>query len=148
MDNRVYVTESKQEGQVRLTGRTVLLAAAAGLFIVAFIFVAGFMLGNSQTVDQASKELAVGDAYTSPANGLSITVLHPRLYSEPPLSKAKNAKTEEPIPLLPTLDPTSENVLVFEVHTSNGGSNPVDVRQESFTLEDQDGNRFDPIINT
>ena len=142
---------------MRLTGRTVLLGAAAGLFLVAFIFVAGFLLGNSQSADQSNKEgeanpgpqqLAVGETYTSPANGLHITVLQPRRYDEPPLSKAKNGKTEESNPLLPNLDPTSENVLVFELHISNGGSNPVDVQPQSFNLEDQNGNRFAQIIDT
>lgn len=103
--------------------------------------------GSEGNANQGPERLGLGETYTSPANGVSITVLNPGRLDESPLGKAKNAKTGEPIPVLLSLDP-SESVLVFDVTISNGGSNPIDIRQNSFTLEDQNGNRFDQVINS
>lgn len=103
--------------------------------------------GSEGKANQGPERLTLGETYTSPANGVSITVLNPERLDESPLGKAKNAKTGEPIPVLPSLGP-SESVLVFDITISNGGSNPVDIQQNSFTLEDQNGNRFDQVINS
>jgi Domain of unknown function (DUF4352) len=101
----------------------------------------------AKTQPAVPPELSLGETYTSPANGLSITAQNPVRLDSSPLGKTKNAKTGELTPMLPSLEP-GESAVVFEVVVENGGSTPTTLRADAFTFEDHNGSRLEPIRNS